>query len=199
MSSSQDDAYDDNGSIRLIDTRTGRVSIDPHQDGAEVIWNGDEADERQRLIENANVKGRSSVESDGEFRSDQDFHHLHRKDSGEDVHEHIAPILESRTSSFEGVRPNSVMGNGAARRSLSEVRLHSIRHGNGDVHVQFDADEEDLETSDGVVNGHIEGVPMRTGGSSGAKPKGLQAKSGIIIVRLYYHVSIPTSLNLMCC
>lgn len=114
-------------------------------------------------------------ESDERHRLMDDSHTKHipsHRMSGEDGDEIDASFTGSRASSTEGVRPNGnvngvgILGNGAARQSRLELQSESA---NGEPFYA----EDETENS-----------------ASRRPPGGLQAKSGIIIVRY----SIPLSI-----
>ncbi len=160
--------YDETVSIRLTDSRSSHLSTEAWPGNGEVVWDDNEddgnrdADETNRLIGDG---GRSSTETG------RDRYNRGRKDSGEAVD---VPILEARSSSFEGSRSSHALLNNAAARH-SRVNLHDLERSNGDGHVLLNGIEDDV---------HIDS----SGENPTAKSGGLAAKAGIIIVS-----SMPTT------
>jgi len=171
-SSPQDEEIDDDSSIRLLDAR-GRVSSDRRFSIGTVVW--DESNEHERLIANGNGHDREG------------------RDSGDEAEEH--PVLESRTSSFDGGRPVGTMANAAARHNRTELPTHASRHSNGDVHVHFDTHaSQDGGIGDDVMERDLVDdvdTEMRGSNRSASRSGGLQAKSGIIIGIHNLFVVIP--------
>lgn len=101
IASSQDETFDDCGSIsiRLLDVRRSHSAAEPRSAEPDVLW--DERDERVRLMEESKSKVRES-----------------------DDH-----LDDSRSSSFDATRPteeeNSLLGNEIARQSLAELTPES--------------------------------------------------------------------------
>ncbi len=162
LASADDDLYDETVSIRLTDSRSSHLSTEAWPGNGEVVWDENEddgnrdADETNRLIGDG---GRSSTETG------RDRYNRGRKDSGEAVD---VPILEARSSSFEGSRSSHALLNNAAARH-SRVNLHDLERSNGDGHVLLNGIEDDV---------HIDS----SGENPTAKSGGLAAKAGIIIV-----------------
>lgn len=134
------------------------VRSHPHRGDGEAIW--DEHDERDRLMES----GRHEVHND-QYIDDQDsrgsFEFVKDRPDG--------------SNQNEGTRPQTLMRNASARRSVVDISGQS----NGSAHVSGDRDEGDGEQND--LERH-----SAFGGEASAKrsrPRGLQAKSGIILVR----------------
>ncbi|PAV17928.1 MFS general substrate transporter [Pyrrhoderma noxium] len=97
IASSQDDTFDDNGSIsiRLLDVRHSHSAAEPSSAEPDVLW--DEGDERERLMNESKSKVREG--------NDQE--------------------VDSRSSSFEDTRltngGNGLLGNGLARQSQADL------------------------------------------------------------------------------
>lgn len=147
----------------MLDAR-GRVSSDRRFSTGTVVW--DESNEHERLIANG------------------DGHDREGRDSGDESVQH--PVLESRTSSFDGGRPVGAMANAAARHTRTEHLSHASTHSNGDVHVHFaNGHSQDGGIGDDVVERSLADdvdAEMRGPSRSASRSGGLQAKSGIIIV-----------------
>lgn len=163
-------AFDDGASIRLL-----RAHIDdresvrrPYEGEVDVVWDSSETNERRRLIENSNRRS----ESDHGERTK-------RKDSISDTE----VISEPHVFSLDGSRPAPPFANIEARRSRSDLNAHSSSHSNGNIYVHSIPNSEAEAASD--VNDELDTFDTDPGPTSPlqAKPRGLQSKSGIIIVR----------------
>ena len=186
LASSQEEIFDDSGSIRLTEVRSVRYSQERAPGQSEVVWDAGDSHERQRLMgrddDEATQKGGDRNDDANELKSLRAKGAEHEEDGA-------SSALSSPRSSVDGPRhgnddddvatlvpegrsANGILGNGTARQS--HLHLHG-EGGEDDAHFG----EEEFGH---VANGHarVEGV-------------GLRAKSGIIIVSpsLHRRTSIP--------
>ena len=87
------------------------------------------------------------------------------------------------------------MTNGAARRSRPELHAHASPRSNGEIHVHF-ASSRHFQGEDGIDGGtdrnesdDVEVDARRLPHRSASQPGGLQAKSGVIIVKCFQVLS----------